>query len=80
MNKKRKNNEVSFEEAFRKLEKTVQAMEKGNLTLEESTKLYEEGVTLASWCNELLSKAELKITELNTSIGTEMTDTDNPEE
>jgi len=79
MNKKRKNNEVSFEEAFRKLEKTVQAMEKGNLTLDESTKLYEEGVVLASWCNELLSKAELKITELNTSIGTEMTHTDNPE-
>lgn len=80
MNKKQKNNETSFEEAFKKLEKTVQLMEKGNLTLEESTKLYEEGVTLANLCSELLSKAELKITKLNTSIEAHTTEMDYSEE
>ena len=65
---------------FKKLEKTVQLMEKGNLTLEESTKLYEEGVILANLCSELLSKAELKITKLNTSIEAHTTEMDYSEE
>ncbi len=54
----------SFEDAFRKLEETAQALEQGSLSLSEATNLYEQGMKLAQVCNELLTKAELKITRL----------------
>ena len=56
--------ELSFEEAFRRLEETAQALEEGNLTLDEATRLYEEGMNLAKLCNQLLTATQLKITEL----------------
>ncbi|GBD11999.1 Exodeoxyribonuclease 7 small subunit [bacterium HR23] len=62
----------SFEEAFARLEGIVQRLEQGNLSLEESTRLYEEGITLARLCNELLNKVELRITRLQTSYGQQM--------
>jgi exodeoxyribonuclease VII small subunit len=54
----------SFEEAFRKLEETAQALEQGSLSLSDATSLYEQGMKLAQVCNDLLTKAELKITQL----------------
>ncbi len=39
-------------------------LEEGGLTLEQSVKLYEEGMKLARRCQELLQKAELKVTKL----------------
>ena len=62
----------SFEEAFKRLEETVQALEAGGLTLEEATRLFEEGIRLARICNELLSSAELKVTRLRTAFGEQM--------
>jgi|FaiFalFF_MnMetaG_3_1042247.scaffolds.fasta_scaffold00151_20 exodeoxyribonuclease VII small subunit len=59
----------SFEEAFAQLERIVQRLEQGNLSLEESTRLYEEGIALARLCNELLTRAEARITHLQTSYG-----------
>ena len=56
--------ELSFEEAFTKLEKTVQALEAGGLILEESLALFEEGMRLAKLCNERLDAAELRISRL----------------
>ncbi len=56
--------QISFEEAFSRLEKTVQALETGGLTLEEATRLYEEGMVVAKLCSQLLDTAELRITEL----------------
>lgn len=56
--------ELSFEEAFRRLEETAQALEAGNLTLNKATLLYEEGMNLAKLCNQLLTAAQLKITDL----------------
>jgi exodeoxyribonuclease VII small subunit len=62
--------EPSFEEAFRKLEETVQALEGGNLTLAQATSLYEEGMRLAKVCSQRLDAAELKISELQASFAT----------
>ena len=60
---------LSFEEAFRKLEETVRALDAGGLTLQEATSLFEEGIRLVRLCQELLGKAELKITQLQAALG-----------
>lgn len=59
---------LAFEEAFQKLEEAVQALEKGGLTLEHATALYEEGMRLARLCTQRLDSAELKITELQNAF------------
>ncbi|MFQ6102619.1 MAG: exodeoxyribonuclease VII small subunit, partial [Anaerolineae bacterium] len=56
--------ELSFEEAFRELEETVQKLEEGNLTLDESIALFERGTQLAARCGKLLDQAELKVRQL----------------
>ncbi|MBQ6709024.1 MAG: exodeoxyribonuclease VII small subunit [Clostridia bacterium] len=55
----------TFETAIKKLEETVNALEEGNLTLNDSLKLYEQGTKLAAFCGECLDKAEQKIKELS---------------
>ncbi len=64
--------ELSFEEAYRKLEETVQALESGGLTLEEATSLFEEGMRLARLCTQRLDTAELRITHLQAALGDQM--------
>ena len=64
--------DLSFEEAYSRLEESVQALETGGLTLAEATRLFEEGMRLARICNELLSSAEMKITRLQTAFGEQM--------
>lgn len=64
--------DLSFEEAFARLEQTVQSLEAGGLTLEEATRLFEEGMRVARMCNERLSAAELKVTRLQTAFGEQM--------
>ena len=51
----------SFEEALRRLEQIVQRMEGGDLALEESLELFEEGVRLTRVCSQRLDEAEKKI-------------------
>ena len=50
-----------FEAALERLEAIVQRLEKGELPLEDSLKLYEEGVTLSRLCHAKLEEAEGKI-------------------
>ena len=69
--------EQTFEAAYQELEKTVQALESDGLSLDQATKLYEEGTRLAKADNELLSVAELRITRLQTSVGEQMRFMDN---
>ena len=57
-----------FEQVFLQLEETVQALEKGGLSLSQATSLFEQGMRLAKLCNERLDKAELKITELQNAF------------
>jgi exodeoxyribonuclease VII small subunit len=51
----------TFEAALKRLEEIVQALEKGELPLEESLRLYEEGIGLTRICHEKLEEAEGKI-------------------
>jgi exodeoxyribonuclease VII small subunit len=50
-----------FEDAMKKLEEIVGRMEKGDLPLDESLKLFEEGVKLTRFCSKELHKAERKV-------------------
>ena len=60
--------QLSFEEALSRLDKIVQTLEAGGLTLEEAIALFEEGMALAKICSERLDAAELKITQLQTAF------------
>ena len=55
---------MKFEEAIKKLEETVNKLESGETTLDESMKLFEEGISLSRTCTKLLSEAQLKVTQL----------------
>jgi exodeoxyribonuclease VII small subunit len=52
---------VKFEDALARLEKTVDALEGGELTLDESLARYEEGVKALKQCNEILRDAEKRV-------------------
>ena len=56
--------ELTFEEAQAELEQIVERLERGNVDLEELTKLWERGEELYSRCAEQLTAAEGKIEEL----------------
>jgi exodeoxyribonuclease VII small subunit len=53
--------ESAFEKDLEKLEKTVQALEEGGLSLEDALKRFEEGIRLAKRCEKVLSEAEKRI-------------------
>lgn len=55
----------SFEEALNKLESIVEELEKEDITLEDSVRLYEEGVKMSRFCTEILEQAELRIEQVN---------------
>ena len=50
-----------FEDALNKLEKIVSKLEEGDIPLEESLKLFEEGIRLSQFCNQKLDEAEKKV-------------------
>ena len=50
-----------FEDALSKLEKIVSKLEEGDIPLEESLKLFEEGIRLSRLCNQKLDEAEKKV-------------------
>ena len=50
-----------FEDAMKKLESIVEKMEKGDMSLNESLKMFEEGVKLTRFCSQELHKAEKKV-------------------
>ena len=64
--------DLTFEQALERLDSTVEALESGGLSLEESTRLYEEGIGLARLCSEALASAELRITRIRTAHGEQM--------
>ena len=53
--------EKKFEAALARLEEIVQALEKGDLPLEQSLKLFEEGIKLSRLCNKRLEDAERRV-------------------
>ena len=57
----KKSDEPTFEQALQQLEQIVQKLEKGDLPLEESLRLYEDGIRLSRLCHGKLEEAEGKI-------------------
>lgn len=55
---------MTFEESLQRLEAIVRQMEQGNVSLQESLNLFEEGSKLARQCGALLDEAELKVVRL----------------
>ena len=58
------NEDINFEDAMKRLEEIANELEKGELTLDESVKKFEDGISLSKKCNEFLDNAEKKITML----------------
>lgn len=52
---------LTYEAAFAQLEEVLQALESGDLALEETLGLYERGLALTAHCSQLLDEAELRV-------------------
>lgn len=50
-----------FEESLEKLEEVAEQIKSGNLTLDESIKAFEQGITYYEVCNDILKQAKQKI-------------------
>ena len=59
-----KNQEKSFEEAFQELETLAGRLENGDVPLEESIKMFEEGMALLKLCTDKLDAVELRLEKL----------------
>lgn len=57
-------NELNFEELIEKLEEITNKLEKEQLSLDDSVKLFEEGIKISKKCNSKLEDAEKRITIL----------------
>jgi exodeoxyribonuclease VII small subunit len=58
----------SFEASLKRLEAIVESLEQGNVSLDNATELYEEGIQLAKECAEKLKAAELKVRKLTKAV------------
>lgn len=65
MNKEQIEN-LTFEAALARLEETVRLLETGNVPLDDSLALFEEGIALVRFCNNKLDNAEQKVVKLRT--------------
>lgn len=54
----------TFEEKMQRLEEIVRAMERGDVALEESLKLFQEGTELVRACEKLLEDAKLQVSKI----------------
>lgn len=63
MNQKNK----TFEESMVRLEQIVRAMERGDVPLEESLRLFQEGTELVRSCGKLLDNAQLQVNKVMTA-------------
>lgn len=61
--------ELTFEQAYARLEEIVTRLESGDLPLEDSVALYEEGQKMARLCAGMLDSAELRVQQI-TADGT----------
>lgn len=55
---------MTFEQSMARLEQIVRAMERGEVPLEESLKLFQEGTELVRKCNTLLENAQLQVKKI----------------
>jgi len=64
----KKESKQTFEQSLSRLEKIVSTLEDGDVSLENSLKIYEEGILLSKECMETLTKAELRIKQLTKDL------------
>lgn len=57
----------TFEESMARLEQIVRAMERGDVALEESLKLFQKGTELVRSCQKLLDDAQLQVKKIMTA-------------
>lgn len=58
---------ITFEESMVRLEQIVRAMERGDVPLEESLKLFQEGTQLVQSCGKMLDNAQLQVNKIMTA-------------
>ena len=63
---------MTFEVAMKRLENIVEMLGEGNLSLEDSLKIFEEGMGLCKFCNKELDEAEYKVEKLMEKEGGEI--------
>ncbi len=75
-----KKQSLTFEESLVRLEEIVRHLEKGDLPLDDTLKLYEEGTGLITSCSKLLDEAEQKVVKLKKGPDRKPIETDFEEE
>lgn len=63
---------LKFEEAMQRLTAIVEAIEAGEIGIEDSISKYEEAMTLAGHCRRILDDAELRIQKIQTESGDQL--------
>lgn len=58
---------ATFEESMARLEQIVRAMERGDVALEESLQMFQEGTELVRGCQKLLEEAQLQVKKIMTA-------------
>ena len=71
--------DLTFEQALARLDEMVAALEAGELSLSDATRLFEQGMKLARLCSEMLATAELKISRIRTTYGEQMSMLSDPD-
>ncbi|MBN2071254.1 MAG: exodeoxyribonuclease VII small subunit [Candidatus Krumholzibacteriota bacterium] len=61
----------SFEDSINRLEEIVRELEEGQVPLEDSIRLYEEGMKLGKKCKQILEAADRRITQLSAGLDRE---------
>lgn len=59
------NENIVYEDAIAELSSIVNKLNSGNVSLDDSIKLYSRGVELANWCDKKLNEVETKISIIN---------------
>tara|TARA_Y100001949_G_C15906248_1_gene294831 strand:+ start:575 stop:820 length:246 start_codon:yes stop_codon:yes gene_type:complete len=67
-----KKKSLNFESTLSEIEKIIDSLEEGNLSLEDSIEAYEKGISLTKACQKMLADAELKIKKLSSKEGEEV--------
>ena len=73
-------NNKTFEENMQRLEQIVRAMERGDVALEESLKLFREGTELVQTCGKLLDDAQMQVKLVMAGADGKPTEEDFPHE
>ena len=62
------NQKVKFEDKMQRLEQIVRAMERGDIPLDESLQLFQEGTKLVQECGMMLDEAELQVKKISVDV------------